>query len=122
LIGRCTTDLPIWLDLDRAQVVGELRSAGRLRERPTRVRTGMGTLRDLLVSMEPIQADRAPCFLSVMIDVTERNQAEIALREQRDQHEVLLQGLSDLGEGVVVGECEQLVYVHDAFCSLVGYT
>ena len=45
---------------------------------------------------------------SIIRDITARRQAEDALRQQRDLYERLLQGLSDLGEGVLVSEDQRV--------------
>ena len=61
-------------------------------------------------------------YLGAVLDISERKRMEEELREQRDQYSVLLQALSDLGEGVGIGEGERIVFANDALCQIVGYT
>lgn len=58
----------------------------------------------------------------VMIDVTARRAAELALREQTDRYEALLHSLSDVGEGLVVLELDgRCVFANTAFEQLSGH-
>jgi PAS domain S-box-containing protein len=59
---------------------------------------------------------------SIIRDITAPQQAEDALRQQRDLYERLLQGLSDLDEGVMVSEDQRIIFANDAFCRLSGYS
>jgi PAS domain S-box-containing protein len=52
----------------------------------------------------------------------DRLQVLSALREQTQRHERVLQAMSDVGEGVVIGTMERLVYVNEAYCQMVGYS
>ncbi|MFY9586261.1 MAG: PAS domain-containing protein [Actinomycetota bacterium] len=45
-----------------------------------------------------------------------------ALRDQTQRHERVLHAMSDVGEGVVIGSINRLVYVNEAYCQMVGYT
>jgi PAS domain S-box-containing protein len=39
-----------------------------------------------------------------------------------ERYAMLLQGLSDLGEGVILGEGSKIIYANQAFCELSGYS
>nr|MDQ2996364.1 PAS domain S-box protein [Chloroflexota bacterium] len=58
---------------------------------------------------------------TILRDITARRQAEDALTGQRDRYAHLLRGLSDLGEGMLVVEDQQIVFANDALCRLSGY-
>src|SRR5439155_25877891 len=44
------------------------------------------------------------------------------LRTQTQTREWMLRAMSDLGEGVIVGNSERLAYVNEAYCEMLGYT
>jgi len=44
------------------------------------------------------------------------------LQDQTEKHEWILHAMSDLGEGVVIGNIDHIAYVNDAYCDMVGYT
>jgi len=59
-------------------------------------------------------------ILGIARDITQRKQAEEALRHQTALYESLLKAQSDLREGVVIAEGERIIYVNDALCELLG--
>jgi len=60
--------------------------------------------------------------VGVALDVTERKQAERALREQTDLYEALLKAQSDLGDLVIVSEGGPAVYANPAAAQITGYS
>ncbi len=60
--------------------------------------------------------------VGVALDVTERKQAERALREQTDLYEALLKAQSDLGDLVFVSEGGPAVYANPAASQITGYS
>lgn len=67
-------------------------------------------------------ADRLPRhFATQMTDISARRVLEEQLRERHHQYERLLEGLSELGEGVALDDGGRIVYVNDALCRLTGY-
>ncbi len=60
-------------------------------------------------------------FATQMTDISARRVLEEQLRERHHQYERLLEGLSELGEGVALDDGGRLVYVNDAMCRLTGY-
>jgi PAS domain S-box-containing protein len=56
-------------------------------------------------------------------DITERKQTEATLNQQRRTYQTLLNAMSELGNGVAVANDKaRLVFVNQAFCTIVGYT
>lgn len=55
-------------------------------------------------------------------DITERKQAEEALRRQKDLYETLLKAQSDLGEGMLITDSQRILYANDAACQISGYS
>ncbi|MDN5942087.1 MAG: PAS domain S-box protein, partial [Nitrospira sp.] len=81
VIGRTTLELGLWADpSERAIVFRELQEQGSLHNREGLLRTKSGEIRDLMVSVEPIQLGSTPCLIYLGHDITERKRAEGDLR------------------------------------------
>jgi PAS domain S-box-containing protein len=80
LLGKSTKDHAVWVEWDREQLVHILQAQGRIVDRATQVRTRSGAVCDVILSIEPVQIGETACYLGVMIDITERKQAEEDLR------------------------------------------
>jgi PAS domain S-box-containing protein len=86
VIGRTTLDLGIWVDLhERSQLVQELSAAGSVRDRECRLRTRDGGIVTIHLSAELLEFEGERCMLATLVDVTERRQAEEALRESEER-------------------------------------
>lgn len=82
VIGRTSRALGRWVNpRDRATVVQLLREHGVVYDFATRMRTKSGAIREVLLSVERIELDGAPCTLSIAHDVTERRELERELLE-----------------------------------------
>ncbi|MGO8837882.1 MAG: PAS domain S-box protein [Limisphaerales bacterium] len=85
VVGRTTLELQLWGNpADRDNILRELQQTGFVREweLPFRKRdgkTGVG-----LISAEKIEIHGIPCLVTVVRDVTERKQAEAALRASEE--------------------------------------
>lgn len=76
VIGRCTSDLGIWIDEgERADVVATVAEQGSIRQREVALRHKSGATVIGLLSAELITLDQQPCMLSFVRDITERKQA-----------------------------------------------
>src|SRR5207253_6489030 len=81
-IGRASHDLGQWVNpKDLATVARLLRAQGAVYDFEARFRTKSGTMREMLLSVEQIELDGAPCALAIAHDVTERRQLERELLE-----------------------------------------
>ena len=86
VIGRTTLELGMWADpSERAIVLEELRQQGYLHNREGQLRTKSGEIRSLMVSIHIIQLGSAPCLIYLGHDITERKQAEEALKASERQ-------------------------------------
>jgi PAS domain S-box-containing protein len=100
VVGRTTTELGFWVDLDRRPLVERLRQQGLIREVSARLRARTGEIREVTASAAVVELAGVACALTVLLDVTERRRAERALEESR----TLLQKIIDTEP-----ECVKLV-------------
>ncbi|MDH5320435.1 MAG: PAS domain S-box protein, partial [Nitrospira sp.] len=81
VIGKTTLMLGIWPDpLDRARLVDRLRAEGAVRNHEVSMRMRNGEYRQFLISTNMITLKGKACILTIGNDITERKQAEEALR------------------------------------------
>ncbi|MDH4082498.1 MAG: PAS domain S-box protein [Nitrospira sp.] len=81
VIGKTTLMLGIWPDpQERARLIDRLRSEGAVRNLEVSMRMRNGELRKFLVATNLIKLNGKPCMLTIGNDITERKQAEDALR------------------------------------------
>ncbi len=86
VIGRTSAELNIWADpTEQSKVVEELRQHRPIRNMEFRVRTRSGEVRDTLLTLERIEINHIPFTLGFAIDITERKQAEVILRESEER-------------------------------------
>jgi diguanylate cyclase (GGDEF)-like protein/PAS domain S-box-containing protein len=85
-LGRTALEMGIWEDPDaRQDVVDRLReSGGSLRDVEMRHRRKSGEILDTLISLESIEFGDVPATILMIHDMTERKQAEEALRHSLD--------------------------------------
>ena len=75
--------LDMWADPhDRDRALALLRRNGVLRDLEIPVRAGDGSIRQVLLSVEPLSLAGEACILTALYDITERVQSEAALAQQ----------------------------------------
>ena len=96
-IGKTTSELAIWADLgDRAALVASLRESGHIGELETTFRRKDGTLITGIDSARAIELQGETCILSIFHDISERKQAEDALRRSEAHLRTLIDTIPDL--------------------------
>jgi PAS domain S-box-containing protein len=81
ILGKNTAELGVWENpQDRETFWEDVRRTGFVRSRECRFRNRDGRRYVMLISSQVIQVDRAPHMLSMALDITERNEAEVELR------------------------------------------
>jgi PAS domain S-box-containing protein len=91
VIGRTSVDLRLWVDEPLRQKIRQKLAAGNeLKELPVVLRTRSGVLRDALYSAVTIQLGGVDHVFSLVLDITERKQAEEARRKSQEHLQQIL--------------------------------
>ncbi len=97
VIGHTTLDLGLWVDVnDRAALTQRLAAAGSARDLEYRLRTKDGAIVTIHLAAEVLDFSGEPCMLATLVDITERQRAEEALRESEERLK-RTQGIAHLG-------------------------
>ena len=120
-IGQTTLAVELWpIPEDRARFVTQLLETGTLRGVDLTFQTKDRRLRHCLISSELIELNGLRCILTVGTDVTERKQAEAALRESEERWQRFV---ADAPVGLVmVNADKRILSANTAFCHLTGYS
>ncbi|MGL5062311.1 MAG: PAS domain S-box protein, partial [Microcoleus sp.] len=87
IIGKTAVELNFWASLaERDRMIKMLRNKTALHNYELQFRNKNGTERTALLSIETIDIDGEPCFLSMSSDITDRQKAEAALREAEEKY------------------------------------
>ncbi|MEA3157770.1 MAG: hypothetical protein QOK44_5359, partial [Betaproteobacteria bacterium] len=80
VIGRTSTEVGIWANVDDRQRLVQMLGQQGLHNIEGRFRTQSGEIRHSLISAETIELGGEPCVLSLVQDITDRKRAEEELR------------------------------------------
>ena len=119
MVGSTSWELGIWADAEmREMAVKKLQTAGRFKDEPVRFLTKSGEIRNVLWSAEIITLNGRNVMLSLLLDYTERQQAEVAAQESEVKYRSLMANLSS---GVVVyGLNLEIVFANTMASNLFG--
>jgi formate hydrogenlyase transcriptional activator len=121
LIGRTSLDIALWVNPNESMEVTRRVLAGDVvRDVETSFRMKDGSIRSGSLTVEGIELHGEPCVLAVAADITERKQAEEALRKSEAHFRFLVEQASD---GIFIADAQgKYVDVNSAGAQMLGYT
>ncbi|MDJ0701901.1 MAG: PAS domain S-box protein [Leptolyngbyaceae cyanobacterium MO_188.B28] len=121
VIGNSTLELDLWTEpTDRADLIQTLQQTGFIRNQEYRLSTRTGAIKTVLYSAERIKIGGQDCILSVINDITERKQAEEALKDSEKRFRTLVEQAVDAF--FVINAEGKLIDVNQQACASLGYT
>ncbi|HTT57157.1 MAG TPA: PAS domain S-box protein [Opitutaceae bacterium] len=109
VLGRTSGELGLWVDERRRQEVRRALVAGKaVREMPAVLRGRGGALHDVLYSAVTIKLGGVDHVLSLVLDITERTRAEVALRASQEQLRALAARIEHIREEERAGLAREL--------------
>jgi len=96
VVGKTTLMLGIWPDhQERLRFIDRLESEGTVRNLEVSMRMKSGAFRQFLISTDLITLKGKRCLLTIGNDITERKQAEEALRQSEERWQLAATGTTD---------------------------
>ncbi len=119
-LGSTTRKLELWaFEEQRLRMLAQIQESGQIREYQADIKARDGKIRICLLSAETVDVQGDPCLLSVVRDVTERRQAEQALRLSEAR---LVTAFRASPDAILISRMPsgELLEVNDSFCRLTG--
>ncbi len=121
MIGNSTIDLGIWVDpADRQRALAIMKERNYVRDFEFAMRRKSGEKRIVRFSAEPLELHGERCWLAVSSDITERKQAEDALRESEERFSKAFRA-SPYGLAITRQSDGVILEVNDSWLQLFGY-
>ena len=121
-VGRSSVQSGFWADpQDRQHLEAALRAEGSVKNRETQFRAKDGRLLTVLHTVEMVELEDEPCFLSIFSDITERKCAEEVLKKSEQQFATIFRA-NPLAISIVRMGDGRIVDVNEAHVRLFGHT
>ena len=120
VLGKTSIELNIWANPeDRAKLVKELKEKGEVENLETIFMRKNRTLMNGVMSAVIIDLDGIPHILSITRDITDKKEAEIALKKSEEKLQSIIR-VAPVGIALAVNRI--LAEVNDDLCNLSGYS
>jgi PAS domain S-box-containing protein len=122
LLGASTAGFVLWDNpAERQSAVEEIQRTGRFSQRETRIRTKNGATGSVIAAIEPITWKGVPCYISSLVDITDRIQAEEKMRESEERFRSLFEN-SGVVMLVIEPDTGRIVNANAAASAFYGYS
>lgn len=97
LIGHTVLELNIYVDPEeREKIVHQLQTKGAIQNYEIKARAKSGEIRDVTISLEPIELDGEQCMLAVSRDITKQKQGEEELLQSERRFQLAAWATKDV--------------------------
>jgi PAS domain S-box-containing protein len=116
LIGKTSLEVGVWVNPeDRSRLAGQLKATGHIDNQEISLKTSNGEIRTAILSAVRMDIAGQECIVASAKDITERKQAEEALRQSRAKLEAALAATTD---AVFITDVEgRFIDFNDAFAT-----
>lgn len=120
LVGKTSRELQFFTDVSRKRLMERLEQDGEIQDQELEFPSKNGELRTILFSLNPITLNNEDCFISTMVDITERKKAEQALQKSEENFRELYEK-APLGYQSLDSE-GRIEHVNHAWVTTTGYS
>jgi PAS domain S-box-containing protein len=120
-LSQSAIELSIWVDFDdRRRFLEEFTKKGSVYNHEYRFRTKAGNVIITRFSAEVIDFNDEPCYLSVLVDVTEQKKMEELLRESEEKYRSIVENTQDII--MLTSPDGRVSYMSPSCVNVLGYT
>ena len=120
LIGKTTTEYGIWADpQQREKVIGQALEKKIIRNLEVRLPIKGGGILTVPFCIEAIILSGERYLFSIMIDITDRKRAEMALRESEEKYRILVENSL---QGLAIVQDSRIVLCNRRLAKITGYS
>jgi PAS domain S-box-containing protein len=121
IIGRSSIIMDLWVSpQDRDKYIELLKEKGSITDFETRFRTKTGEIRYFMISGELFNLRGEPVILGIIRDITERKEADTALRESEERFRFVFE-FSSIGKSLTSPD-GKLMRINNTFADMLGYS
>jgi two-component system, cell cycle sensor histidine kinase and response regulator CckA len=121
VIGKTSEEIQIWADMaDRRNLVRMLEEKGVCENLEARFRRKDGSLTTALMSARVISLQGEPHIISITRDISDRIEAEAAIRKSEEEHRSILKTAMD--GFCLINLAGRLIEVNETYCQMSGYS
>jgi len=119
-IDKTPFDLNLFVNpADREEFIRILKEKGEVNDFELQYRMRDGTILDTHLSGKPFRFKGEECLIAIVKDVTERKQADQALRESEEKYRTLVANAND---AIFIAQDEQIKFPNPTTLALTGYS